>query len=134
MLLSLNRLKIERYAVSSWDNNPWSNFCDPHWELICHNKSKMPSIHYMCFSLKISFVNGDKFAGICGLVQIDKWNSKYKRKHYTLWSVCFVKSYMVDDNLVLRAFHLWNETSSRYKQHTFPTIQDKERKVSWIQG
>ena len=24
--------------MSSWDTNPWSNFCDPHWELICHNK------------------------------------------------------------------------------------------------
>ena len=25
-----NRLKIERYAVSPWDTNPWSNFSDPH--------------------------------------------------------------------------------------------------------
>ena len=24
--------------MSSWDTNPWSNFSDPHWELICHNK------------------------------------------------------------------------------------------------
>ena len=24
--------------MSSWDTNPWINFCDPHWELICHNK------------------------------------------------------------------------------------------------
>ena len=24
--------------MSSWDTNPWSNFCDPHWELICRNK------------------------------------------------------------------------------------------------
>ena len=24
--------------MSSWDTNPWSNFCDPHWKLICHNK------------------------------------------------------------------------------------------------
>ena len=24
--------------MSSWDTNPWSNFCDPHRELICHNK------------------------------------------------------------------------------------------------
>ena len=24
--------------MSSWDTNPWRNFCDPHWELICHNK------------------------------------------------------------------------------------------------
>ena len=24
--------------MSSWDTNPWSNFDDPHWELICHNK------------------------------------------------------------------------------------------------
>ena len=24
--------------MSSWDANPWSNFCDPHWELICCNK------------------------------------------------------------------------------------------------
>ena len=24
--------------MSSWDTNPWSNFCDPHWELIYHNK------------------------------------------------------------------------------------------------
>ena len=22
----------------SWDSNPWSNFCDPDWELICHKK------------------------------------------------------------------------------------------------
>ena len=33
-----NRLKTERQAVSSWDTNPWSNFCDPHWELIYHKK------------------------------------------------------------------------------------------------
>ena len=24
--------------MSSWNANPWSNFCDPHWELISHNK------------------------------------------------------------------------------------------------
>ena len=24
--------------MSSWDTNPWSNFCDSHWELIFHNK------------------------------------------------------------------------------------------------
>ena len=24
--------------MRSWDINPWCNFCDPHWELICHNK------------------------------------------------------------------------------------------------
>ena len=24
--------------MSSWDTSPWSNFCDPHWKLICHNK------------------------------------------------------------------------------------------------
>ena len=24
--------------MSSWDTNLWRNFCDPHWELICHNK------------------------------------------------------------------------------------------------
>ena len=24
--------------MSSWDTNPWSNFCDPQWELICRNK------------------------------------------------------------------------------------------------
>ena len=36
--LSLNWLKIERKVVSSWDTNPWSNVCDPHWELICQNK------------------------------------------------------------------------------------------------
>ena len=33
-----NRLKTERQAVSSWDTNPWYNFCDPHWELNCHNE------------------------------------------------------------------------------------------------
>ena len=33
-----NRLETERYAVSWWDINPWNNFCDPHWELICRNK------------------------------------------------------------------------------------------------
>ena len=33
-----NRLKTERLAVSSWDINSWSNFCDPHWKLMCHNK------------------------------------------------------------------------------------------------
>ena len=36
--LSLNRLKIERYAANSWEINPWSNFFDPHWELIWRNK------------------------------------------------------------------------------------------------
>ena len=24
--------------MSPQDTNPWNNFCDPHWELICHNK------------------------------------------------------------------------------------------------
>ena len=24
--------------MSSWDTNPWSNFCDPPWQLICCNK------------------------------------------------------------------------------------------------
>ena len=24
--------------MSLWDTNPSNNFCDPHWELICHNK------------------------------------------------------------------------------------------------
>ena len=24
--------------MSSWDTSPWSNFCDPYWEIICHNK------------------------------------------------------------------------------------------------
>ena len=24
--------------MSSWDTNPWSNFCDLHWELICRSK------------------------------------------------------------------------------------------------
>ena len=24
--------------MSSWDTNSWSNFCDPHWDLICCNK------------------------------------------------------------------------------------------------
>ena len=33
-----NRSKIEGQTVSSRDTNPWSNFCDPHWELICCNK------------------------------------------------------------------------------------------------
>ena len=33
-----NRLKTERWAVSSWGTNPWSNSCDPHWELVCCNK------------------------------------------------------------------------------------------------
>ena len=33
-----NRLKTERLTVSSWDTNPWSNFCDSHWKLICCNK------------------------------------------------------------------------------------------------
>ena len=32
------RLKAERLAVSSWDTNPWSNICDPHWELISRNR------------------------------------------------------------------------------------------------
>ena len=33
-----NRSRTERQAVSSWDINPCSYFCDPHWELICPNK------------------------------------------------------------------------------------------------
>ena len=32
------RSKSERSALSLWDTNPWSNFCDSHWELICRNK------------------------------------------------------------------------------------------------
>ena len=24
--------------MSSWDTNSWSNFCDPHWKLICGSK------------------------------------------------------------------------------------------------
>ena len=34
----INRSKTERLVVSSWETNPWSNFCDLHGELICHNK------------------------------------------------------------------------------------------------
>ena len=38
--------------MSSCNTNPWSNFCDPHWEIICQNKwhpgtseiSKQPEI------------------------------------------------------------------------------------------
>ena len=33
-----NRSKTERSVVSSRDTNPWSNFCDLHWDLICRNK------------------------------------------------------------------------------------------------
>ena len=33
-----NKLKTKSKAVRSWDTNPWSNFYDPHWEHICHNK------------------------------------------------------------------------------------------------
>ena len=33
-----NRLKTERWAVSSWDTNPWRSFCDTQWELICRKK------------------------------------------------------------------------------------------------
>ena len=36
--LNLNWFKIEKWAVSSWDTNPRSNFCDLDSELICHNK------------------------------------------------------------------------------------------------
>ena len=28
--------------MSSWDNNPWSNFFNPHWELICRKKQMTP--------------------------------------------------------------------------------------------
>ena len=31
-------IKSERLVVSSWDNDPWNNFCEPHWKLIYHNK------------------------------------------------------------------------------------------------
>ena len=34
----MNRLKIERYAMSLWGTNPWSDYCDHHWELTCRNK------------------------------------------------------------------------------------------------
>ena len=33
-----NRSKTERWAVSSRDTTPWSNFYNLHWELTCHNK------------------------------------------------------------------------------------------------
>ena len=33
-----NWLKTERQAVSSWNTNPWCNFCDSQWELIYCNK------------------------------------------------------------------------------------------------
>ena len=33
-----NTFKTKRYALSLWDTNPWSIFCDPYWELICRNK------------------------------------------------------------------------------------------------
>ena len=33
-----NSAKTERNGVGSWDTNPWSNFCNPHWELISSNK------------------------------------------------------------------------------------------------
>ena len=40
----------------------------------------------------------------------------------------------VDDSLAPRAFHLWYETSSRYKRHTFASVRYKKRKMSWIGG
>ena len=33
-----NRSRTKRWVVSLWDTNPWSNFRDPHWELICRKK------------------------------------------------------------------------------------------------
>ena len=30
--------KIRKVGCELWDIDPWSNFCDPHWELICRNK------------------------------------------------------------------------------------------------
>ena len=35
--------------MSSWDTNPWSNFCDPHSELICRNMTDrdLRNIHTM---------------------------------------------------------------------------------------
>ena len=32
------RSKSARLAVSTWNSDPWGNFCDPHWEVICSNK------------------------------------------------------------------------------------------------
>ena len=32
------KIRSERLTVSGWDTYPWNNFCDPHCELICHNK------------------------------------------------------------------------------------------------
>ena len=33
-----NRSKTERLVVISWETNPWFNYCDPNWELICCSK------------------------------------------------------------------------------------------------
>ena len=30
--------KSQRWALSSWGTNPWSNFYDPHWEVIYRNQ------------------------------------------------------------------------------------------------
>ena len=35
--LKEKRGKNQKAKLNSGDNNPWSNFCDPHWEFICHN-------------------------------------------------------------------------------------------------
>ena len=38
--ISLNRKKKEKWErsiASYWDTDPWSDFCDLHWELVCCN-------------------------------------------------------------------------------------------------
>ena len=55
-----NRLKTEGYAVSSWDTNPWSNFCDPHWKLISHDKWHARAQRALTKRGKISFISLQK--------------------------------------------------------------------------
>ena len=52
-----NRLKTEKYAVSSWDTNPWSNFCGPHWKLISHDKWHARAQRALTKCGKISFIS-----------------------------------------------------------------------------
>ena len=36
--LSRNEVKTGKVDIETWDTDPWNNFCDPHWKLMCRKK------------------------------------------------------------------------------------------------
>ena len=88
---------------------------------------KISSLHNR-FSFKKNFLNGDKFTGIWGLVQINKWNSYYNGKHNSWIEKClFCMNLICFINLICCDIR-----HSTKKRDTFPGVWYQNRKMPWI--